>query len=411
MKADVLWGFLDQILQSLLNLGVGLLLIYFSAKNEYGLYGIAFSTLLLLVGFSNALVSTQMTVIAPTKEEKIQGVYCASLIIGFFKIFIPLSLLGSLCFMAFSQEYHIAHFSSFVYVSIAVSSPIIFLEIMRRYFYLKLTPKSVFLMDLLYAIIYVIGLLTIIFTVKKDLHIYALAINGIAALISALTFFIFSDMSLKGSLSMSSDSLKETWKDGKWSLGGVLSTWGQIQGYIYVLAFVGGSSIVAEANAARLFLSPVNVLSTSFSKVIMPRLVKLRMNNKTEEAVSIARKILLVMLVAIVLYSLIIILSKDWIIEKFMSKDYFYINILIYLWSFYFFCQAFRINNSILLQAFRVFREITISSLFTALLVLSISLYVVRYYGVEGVILTMSGGELILAAILWKIFNLKKSNC
>ncbi|MBU2568695.1 MAG: hypothetical protein KJ725_01435 [Gammaproteobacteria bacterium] len=408
MKKDVIWGLLDQVLQSVMNLAVGILLIYFAAKEEYGLYGVGFATLLLLVGFSNAVVSTQMTVIAPTKEDQEQEIFCASLIIGFFKLLIPLSILICLSLMALSRVYEFSCYIELVYIIALISPPVIFLEIMRRYFYLKLKPMSVFLMGLVYVSLYLTVLLWAFFTKQTSLHLYALSANGLAAFIAAsLFFFFFSDMKIKGAYKISSDSLKESWKDGKWALGGVLVTWGQIQGYVYVLALIQGSAMVAEANAARLFLAPMNVLSTSFTKVIMPRLVRLKINNQRRQAVSMARKILFIMISIIILYSFAIILTKDFIF-KFLSKEYIYIEILIYFWSVFFMCQAFRINNSILLQAFRMFKDITLCNLVTVVLVLVGGLWVVQYYSVQGLIVVMSIGELLLATMLWFIFNKKK---
>lgn len=75
MKIDVVWGVLDQGLQSLINLSISVLLIYYESKHNYGLYGLGFATLLLFVGFSNALISTQMTVIAPSKKLKERMVF------------------------------------------------------------------------------------------------------------------------------------------------------------------------------------------------------------------------------------------------------------------------------------------------------------------------------------------------
>lgn len=410
MKKDVIWGLLDQALQSVTNLCVGIILIHYATKEEYGLYGVGFASLLLLIGFSNAIVSTQMTVLAPTKKQELQNHFCASLIIGFFLWLIPLFSIVATITLIFSYVYDLSEYEKLIYAVLLSSPPTILIEIMRRYFYLKLRPKTVFKMGLLYTFIYFISLTAILLNTKNNLHVYALLTNGFASLLAASIFFSMSDMSWRGAFCTSSESLKECWKDGKWALGGVLVTWGQIQGYVYVLALIEGSALVAEANAARLFLAPINVLSTGFSKVVMPRLVKFRINDKWQQAIITARKILIIMLVIIIAYSFSIYFIKDWIIDRFMNHDYKDIGILIYYWSIFFICQAFRTNNSILLQAFRLFKEITVSNAMTACVVLVISLLVVQSYGVKGVISTMSVGEFSLALILWMILTNKKHN-
>ncbi len=405
MKLDMLWGVFDQALQSLVNLSVGFLLIYFESKANYGLYGLGFAALLLSIGFSNAIVSTQMTVIAPSKTEGEQGLFCMSLIIGFFSLFIPLIIVFLFGYEYFANKYGLVAHKEYIYTLVLVSPGLIFLEIMRRYFYLKLTPKKVFMMDVFYVSIYASGLYFIIHFNLENKYIYTIAVNGIAAIFTSITFFIMSDLKLKGAVKNSRKSFKEAWVGGKWSLGGVMVSWVQNQGYVYVLGLSKGSELVAEANAARLFLAPIGVLSASISKVIMPRLVKLKVKGQIKGAVLIMRKVLLLLLSFIVVYVTILNVYLDLILEAVMKNKYQMVSGLILCWSLYFFCQAFRNNNSILLQVFRLFKKITVSSFFTSILVLTISLVAIDGYGVQGVILTMCFGELILATIFWNIFR------
>ena len=405
MKIDMMWGVLDQGLQSLINLSIGVLLIYYESKYSYGLYGLAFATLLLFVGVSNALVSTQMTVIAPSKIRKERMIFCGSLIGGFFIILFSVEILLILLYEAIKNIFDLSAYRFFVYAMAIAVPALIFQEIMRRYFYLKLIPKKVFIMDICYAVILCIGLYYIIYLELNDKHIYAIALIGISASVSSLIYFMGSDLKIKGSIRYSYDSFREAWVGGKWALGGVMVTWGQSQGYVYVLGLLKGSELIAEANAARLFLAPISVVSTSIYKVIMPRLVNLKNNHNIDYAVSIVRRIMFAMLILIVMYTSILGIYADWIVYKFMGNKYQMVNMLIYLWAFYFICQAFRNTNSILLQVIRLFKRITLSNLFTSVFVLVTSLLTVTRYEVQGVIIVMSLGELMLAIIFWKILR------
>ena len=88
VKKDALYGIIDQGLISLSNLGIGFLLIKLTSKESYGLYGIGFAAILLCVGVANALVTTQMTVFAPEKPDKVK--YCCTMLLGQYFIFVPL---------------------------------------------------------------------------------------------------------------------------------------------------------------------------------------------------------------------------------------------------------------------------------------------------------------------------------
>lgn len=410
MKKDVAWGLFDQALQSLVNLAIGATLIHFATKEEYGLYGLGFAAQLLLTGISNALVSTPMTVIVPSKDKLIQDDFSFGLIIGFFKILLPIVFLFVLSVFLIDQWHPISNYTGLAY-TLALSSPwVILIEIMRRYLYIKQDSKSVFLMDTLYTCIYIASLTILLNLTRNNLHIFALSLSGIAGFIASIVFLLRSNMNFSNAKNIASSSLKEAWKDGSWSLGGVLISWGQNQGYVYVLALMKSSAIVAEANAARLFLAPISVISLGFSKVLMPRIVRLKVDGKIDEALKLARHILLIMIGIIITYGFFIASIKTWIIDTFIQKDYIYLDVLITSWTIYFLCQSFRNNNSILMQAFRYFKEITISSAWTSLSVLILITFVAKYFSINYVILTMSLGELVLAAILWKRFNQKQQS-
>ena len=67
------WGIADQVVIALANFGVGLLLIKIATKPEFGLYGLSIAAILYLIGLANALITTQMIVLAPTfggKEDE-----------------------------------------------------------------------------------------------------------------------------------------------------------------------------------------------------------------------------------------------------------------------------------------------------------------------------------------------------
>ena len=96
LRADAIWGISDQALQSLTNLLSGVFLIRFASKEEYGLYGLGFAVSLLCVGICNALVMTQMTVIAPTKAPELRDTYCGSM---FFALMLLLVAFGLVVLM------------------------------------------------------------------------------------------------------------------------------------------------------------------------------------------------------------------------------------------------------------------------------------------------------------------------
>ena len=80
IRKDVVYGFADQALLSLTNFMLGIFLVKHVTKEEYGLYVIGNAIVLFVVGLANGLITTQMTVLAPSKNESEKDVYCANML-------------------------------------------------------------------------------------------------------------------------------------------------------------------------------------------------------------------------------------------------------------------------------------------------------------------------------------------
>jgi hypothetical protein len=67
-KIDAAWGLYAQGFRSLNSFIIGLSFINFFSKNEYGLYGMGFAVLVLLVGLANGAIFSQMTIFVSKKK-------------------------------------------------------------------------------------------------------------------------------------------------------------------------------------------------------------------------------------------------------------------------------------------------------------------------------------------------------
>ncbi len=409
VKKDAAYGIIDQGLISLSNLGIGFLLIKLSSKNNYGLYGIGFAAILLCVGVANALVTSQMTVFAPEKADKIK--YCYTMLLGQYFIFFPLWII----FAAFSYAgfyFHIITFDLLTYTLVLSCTVMaaIFHEFIRRYFYIALKPYRVLQIDILNVVI-IFGCLfpAAIYRLNVS-HISAVIIYGSGAFIAGFTGLMLSNLLQKVKVYEIKDSIKEAWHHGRWALGGVMVTWIQSQSYVAILSILATPSSIAEANAARLFLSPAAVISTSLAQVFIPRLAILRNDGKHVEIIRLTQKILLMIITVIFLLVLVIFFIKDYVLSKFFPKDYANIGPLILLWALVFVAQTVCSNASILLQIYKKFRAITVCNFFTALATVGMTWFLIKLNGIEGSIQAMALGQLFLALLLWRAFYAYRNN-
>ena len=407
VKKDALFGIIDQGIISLSNLGIGFLLIKLTSKESYGLYGIGFAAILLFVGIANALVTTQMTIFAPEKLDKLK--YCSTMLAGQYIIFFPLwCVFVTLSLSAYYVELISNEILTYTLtVSITVMTAI-FHEFMRRFFYIALTPFRVLQIDIVNVSI-IMGCLSAAWYYQLNIsHTTAIIIYGISAFTAGSVGLIISKLIPKITLIEISASIKEAWHHGLWSLGGVIVTWLQSQSYVALLSIMATTASIAEVNAAKLFLAPVGVISTSLGQVFTPRLAILRSSGEHTAITRLTLKILLLILTVIGIVVLITFLLKDYLLERFFPKDYADIGPLILWWAGVFVTQALCTNASILLQIYKRFKAMTFCNFYTALLTLFLTWLLIKSNGINGSLQAMVLGQLASALLMWRVFYVYK---
>jgi O-antigen/teichoic acid export membrane protein len=403
MKRHALWGVFDQGFQSLINLLIGVMLIRYAEKNDYGLYGVGFAIIQLIIGFSNALIMTQMTVNMHGREKSDRDAYCGSMCIF---LFLYCSFIGLVIYFASLLPFLYAYEGLLTVLSISIYG-YVFMEFIRRYYYLNNTPFSAFSGTLLLMLCLVLIMSYLFYSdYIEDLHLKAFKAYAISGfMISSVAILGFIRFPWLKAFIEFKKSVVESFSNGVWACGGVLVTAIQNQGWIYLIASMQGISVIAEANAARLFLSPVGILSTSFNRVFMPRVAELNSVYGRSKAVSFAIKIMLVLLVLVIVYSSLLLVLLDWMVSVFMTAEYQSLHLLVAIWVGYYLSQSIRSTPSQLLQVFHRFKFITMANSMTAVLWFGTSLWVVKMYGIYGIIVSMTVAEIVLSMILWLKIN------
>jgi O-antigen/teichoic acid export membrane protein len=395
----------DQALLSLINLLSNVFIIRLSTKSEFGIYSVGFASIILFSGLTHALITLQMTLIAPEKPEAERNVYFGSMFIvmvGVVSVFIFVALLG----VFISADIMPSDYRSLIIVVVVSVPGVITMQFMRQYYYFFSLAHRILLFDLSFFLTYFICLLLLAYFEVSSIHLWALIINGAVAFVLGLTALLSSvQVDIKKSFGLARRSFKEAWKSGAWAVLGSLLSVLQTQGYIYLLLFLRGASSVAEMNAARLFLSPLLVMSTGFSRVMIPKMAMLKAEGNINQAVKLAIKVMLLLIVALLFYLGFIVFSWDWLAGYMEGKGYEYLGVLVAMWGVYFVGSVMANTPSELLQIFREFRLLTLSGMVMSAFVLVGSIPAIIYLGVFGAIFTLIIGEIGMAALLWQQFQ------
>ncbi|MEW8441396.1 MAG: hypothetical protein AB2689_24870 [Candidatus Thiodiazotropha taylori] len=408
MNSKAIFGVLDQALQSLINFSVGLFFINYSTKIVFGYYSLAYATILLVIGFSNAIVNTQMTVRAHNLKgeefDRFCGYMFLQLVFGSALVFLLFFLVGIFVYQFLSSDFGL-------YISIigfAIPGYVI-LEFTRRYYYLKNLSRMVLTMDIVYIIILcVVGIPSFIY-IDYQLHYAYFFLTGLLALFVSLWFLLRNDIVININLNSMYHAVKESWSGGVWSSLGIITTWGQAQGYTIIISGTLGAQALAELNAARILFAPVMLLSTGIMKVYMPDFSKHYIHGYVDKLVLQARYVLIIVLSLSAIYIVFILSYYDGISNIVFSSEYQGIKYLVGFWAVYYLVLALRTNKSVLMQVFRKFKQITMIGFFVTPLIIIFSLLSTYIIGLEGVLVSMIMGELLFAYILnHKLLTIRK---
>lgn len=406
VRKDIVISFVDQVLLSAANFAIGVFLIKNTSKEDYGVYVFAYAIILFIIGVQNALITNQMTVMAPRKESAERDAFCSALMVGQYLMAIPLGMLSVFLLWLFVDYGFIAGTDSNMSLAVVVATQGILLrEFFRVFFFLKVKSRVVLLIDVIHIAIIFLGLFVARSIVPEHLNVAAIMAFGFSSLISGVLAAYWSGISLRSRLAETVVTLRDAWTNGKWALGGVVVTWFDNQSCVYLLTFLSGPAATADVNAARLFLMPVALLNTSVFRVLMPKWAHYRSENQVQHISSSARKALILIVASIGVYLITLLSIKDVAIGFLLTKEYSKLNTLIVLWGCLFLAQAFRSNYSALLQVFERFRAITLLNMASATVVILSSIYLIGKLGADGSIVGMILGEIILSKLLFDMLQ------
>ncbi|MEK7351588.1 MAG: hypothetical protein AAB177_12005, partial [Nitrospirota bacterium] len=222
-RKHVAISFVDQAILSAANFLVGIVLIKYVAKTDYGMYVLAYTIILFIVGLQNALITTQMTVLAPFKAKDEQDAFCYSLCVGQYFLYAPAAGIAVIIILALhrvdaisSEQYQLAG------IILIVTVGVLFREFCRSLFFLKSQSRNVLIIDIVFVATTFVGLLLGWLSYREQLHIVAICLFGLASLVSGLAAMALGGMSLKVDMQQSLASLKEAFANGRWALGGIV---------------------------------------------------------------------------------------------------------------------------------------------------------------------------------------------
>ena len=390
---------IDQGMLSAVNLAVQLILINTVAKGEYGYYSVAFSVVLYMISFQNAVVNTPITVTLASKSGEVKSKYLSSIFSGQLSALAVFAIVGTLMILLI-YFFGLGINESMIAGSLCLASfGILNREFLRSYFYTEERPLKVLKLDSYYAMIY-LGLIGISFLVYKVSVPLVIVFMGFAAGFDSL--ILNKSFKLNFNFNYIKEAYKENWQISKWSVIGVTVTQLQNYSYLYVVGFFLGSTAMADVSASRLLLMPLSLVINGWSSVIRPYGAKLREANQLKKFFK--NLVIAVSLYPIIVFSIAIVLNllSGFLLRTVFNQEYQNVFDYIFYWALIFSVLFIRANASYGLQVVKKFKSLAMFNAITMVITVILAVVLTYEFQVKGALIASLTGECIFATVLWR---------
>jgi O-antigen/teichoic acid export membrane protein len=405
MRRRLVLSVFDQGVVSAFNFALNLFLIKLWSAEDFGVFAIIAAASLFTTMLQNALINTPLAVhfpSAPTLMEQalLRRVFSAANLVLTI-IVLTLSFVGLMYWLGVAKLAVVLGASFYVTI-----------QFVREYYRALLAVEgrlaSLLFVDVSYVVLVII--------VLAYLHWY-----GDASMQTMAVFF--GVLSSLGLLTILRFTIPEKWPslthlpkeivtvftqqmhEIRWSLLGVITTDIQNRGYIYIAAVFFGPTTVAHLQAGRIFFGPLNLLTSAWARVARPQLAgligqgdKSRFNLQLNKA-----------LWSFVVFN-ILFLAALWLAWPFLSAvvfgdKYKGLGFMVAGWGVANFAFQIRSCLSIGVQALRHFRNLTLATIYGAILSAVLVALACFVHEPMWMIASVIGGECVAIVVVIRILR------
>ncbi len=271
-------------------------------------------------------------------------------------------------------------------------------DFMRRYFFQEKSETRALLMD-------ASALVLTIATLGTMAALHAPHLNSVAVAALALGGAVvgFGGIAAAGLAPQkrSAGALQSLWLGGHWNFGATLVSWIQAQAYTFFVTAMLGLSGLATANAPRVLLTPISLLTTGLALPLLPRFAKQRTNLHAVVGIRSALLLLSTMFALVGLYTLTLWFARDAFIPLILGTRYNDVWPCIVAWAIANVFTNLRVYYSTFLTAKGGFRQLAVANVLSAVVVIAVTGPLIYFFGVLGSVYSVAAGEFILGVATW----------
>lgn len=194
--------------------------------------------------------------------------------------------------------------------------------------------------------------------------------------------------------------LRLAWSMGRWDVLGSVVSWGYQQSYVYFAALHGGLDGAAEISAARLLVTPMALMWTSYANVLRPRGSQLLAASSHAALRRLAIRSSLFVIAVTAAYALIALLALP-LLERFLLAGKFrHLGPLMMCWTIYICLTGLTTVASSVLRSALEFRQIFNRQVISCVAAIAL-LAAASSHGALSIVAALSAVEAISVIMLW----------
>lgn len=287
----------DQGLYSLTNFLTGVLLARSLAKEEYGIYVLALSLIISIMGVQRAVITVPYTVYRQKHKQEDLNSYTGSVFVHQIILLIVAIVFSMLFSQYFFLKEGLPNNTLLILVAFALAATGVLLrDFVRSYLLAQLSVRQSVIMGVSVNIIQLLILATLYIKDLLTVHNAFLIIGGCSILPSLYFFLNNSQIRIKATQIL--NDFSNNLKLGKWILGSTIISTLSSQSYPWLLAFFADKSSVAVLGVTLSLANIFGPLLQGINSYVFPKMTHARSEGTPYGVIRIMKK-------AVILLSLI----------------------------------------------------------------------------------------------------------
>lgn len=376
---------LDQTLASATNFLTGVIIGRACTKEEFGLYTLGFSIVILAIAIQNSLISMPYTVYSSRlrRDSSFDGYNGGILIQQLVLSVLIVACLISIGIILSLSKIEARGLNSVIWALAATISMILFRQFVRRMFFARLQMKTALLLDLCVGVLQIAGLLFL-----AHLHILsastAYLMTGIACASVGIIWFVSSRKMFTFLLAQMVSSFRLHWSFGKWLLASSLAMMTATQSYLWLLSYFHGTGSTGTFGACIGVVYLINPMIIGTGNFIDPKAAHAYAQGGINEMHRILIKATVLFGIAVAVSSLILILFGGWGVAVLYGDKYTGNGLIVAVLALSNLSFALSIPANSALMAIEHTHIFLKSSLISLFITIFIGSWLVAYYGLIG---------------------------